>query len=211
MGTEKYYDPNLPHHNYKSCCRHFSWSAVFVGALVALGLGFLTYLLAMSAAFYFHKSDQQTLFIMTTIGIGLLAILTYLSTIISGWVAGGLVRANGVVPQTRLGILHGFVAWSLAIALGLGVLAHTHRMPMHSFLMTSAISYSIEDRTNNPRTSVTTPMLDTRTLSQITFTMFCLALLGVISSCLGGACGIKQGIEHDDELTVVRKTDINAP
>lgn len=107
-------NPDLP-----TTSRDLSWTAIIAGALVALSLSFLVHSLnaglSLSA---FTTSDTG----MTVLGIG--AMLWYLITtvvamFIAGWVAGKL--ASHFAGNAFWGIVHGFLAWSLALVIGLAL------------------------------------------------------------------------------------------
>lgn len=86
--------------------KRLSWSAIFFGALIALGLGFLLNLLGCAIGLsLFNLSNEGD--IVISIG-GLIGIITGLisSMILAGYATGYLSREYH--PQRNLGIMYGF-------------------------------------------------------------------------------------------------------
>ncbi|KTC93136.1 MULTISPECIES: hypothetical protein [Legionella] len=103
-------------------CKRLSWTAVFVGAIVGVGLSFLLGLFGAAiglSIFSMGANGVTTLAVGGLIGIVLSIIV---SMLVAGYTAGYLGRLY--CPRRNLGVLYGFTAWS--VALMLSALLTTH-------------------------------------------------------------------------------------
>lgn len=102
------------------CCKPrkcICWGAVFAGAFVAIGLGFLVYLFTAGVGLTAFTTDTTGL---TTLAIGgfiVLFFLSYFTMFLAGWTSGLAIKSHCHKPC--FGGLHGFLAWSLALVIGI--------------------------------------------------------------------------------------------
>lgn len=104
-----------------SAHRSISWSAVFAGALVATGLGFLLHLFTTGLGLSSVTTDSAG---MTSLAIGgfiWLLVTGYFSMFIAGWVSGILAQASA---QSHAGLLHGFTTWCIALIISIILATH---------------------------------------------------------------------------------------
>ncbi len=116
--------------------RCFSWSAVFVGALVAIGIGFLLnmFSVAIGLTAIAHSDSTATLVIGGFVGMIIIAIV---SMGLGGWVAGHLGASkvchdDGVAKKCNHGCLYGFTTWCVALVFAIFLSGH-----MGSFMAAS--------------------------------------------------------------------------
>ncbi|MFZ2315280.1 MAG: hypothetical protein WAW86_06455 [Gammaproteobacteria bacterium] len=120
--------------------RCFSWSAVIVGALVAIGISFLLnmFSVAIGLTAFAHTDSATTLAVGGFIGMVIVAIV---SMGFGGWVAGHMGASKAYchdgVYSCNYGALYGFTAWCLALVFAVFMSAH-----MGSFVATSTAMLS---------------------------------------------------------------------
>lgn len=195
---------------HRHCHHHFkriSWSAVLVGALIGVGLGFLLNLFSLAIGLTAFNLNQAGTLVLAAGGFIGLIIGVIVSMFVAGYAAGYLGRFY--CPQRNLGIVYGFTTWSLAL-----LLAAVLGAQMSSYLSTysNSISKSVlvispvsktEAATSEPVMikSVSTPNANnqkaltvTAPSNSLTYGAFCVFLLffiGAVSACVGGCCGMK--------------------
>lgn len=179
--------------------KRISWSAIFIGALVITGLGFLLNLFGMAiglSAVTVNTSGGTALAIGGVIGmiIGLIV-----SMIAGGYAAGYLGRVYSSHPH-NLGLLYGFATWSVALLLSAVVTtqvghyvteyAHSITNPtLHTTSQNLDEVRALSVETNTPKanrdqnSTKITASLDS--LAYGTFILFIMFFVGAISTCLG--------------------------
>ena len=195
----------LHERHYPFTFKRISWSAIFVGALVALGLSFLLNLFAVAiglSAFTVNESGATVIAIGGLIGllIGLIA-----SMLVAGYAAGYLGRLY--CPKRNLGILYGFTTWSLALVLSAFVATHvSNYASMYSRAATGSapVVATVNDNnaapvsvTTKTDTAADTANSDNQKVAKVNvtseglawgaFTLFGLFFIGALASCIG-AC-----------------------
>lgn len=101
--------------NQVDTCKRMSWSAVFAGALVGIGLSFLLNLLSMAIGLSVISTTTEG---MATVAIGgLIGLLigTIIAAFMGGFTAGALGRP--CCGMRKCGVLYGFLAWCVALIL----------------------------------------------------------------------------------------------
>ncbi|MDP1604894.1 MAG: hypothetical protein Q8M03_16710 [Legionella sp.] len=182
--------------------KRISWTAIFIGALTAVGLGFLLNLFGVAiglSAINMNSDGGTALAWGGLIGI-LIGIIV--SMVVAGYVAGYLGRLY--CPQRNLGILYGFITWTVALIL--------------SAVVTASLSQYISSYSNNVATSVVVSQNNTNTvvvetpaadndattdakpaakvattpghLAAGVFMIFALFFIGAISACVGACWGM---------------------
>ena len=101
--------------------QRMSWTAIFVGALVGAGLGFLLNLfgIAIGLSILTQKDGAAALAVGGLLGF-LIAVIT--SMVVAGYTAGYLGRTY--CPKRNLGVLYGFTTWGVALILTAAVASH---------------------------------------------------------------------------------------
>ncbi|KTD53081.1 hypothetical protein Lqui_0036 [Legionella quinlivanii] len=182
-----------PHHHW------FCWSAIIIGALVGLGLGFLLHLYSIAIGLTAFVSDNEA----TTVTIGgLIGLL--IGTIVAMGLAGFTAGFLAHVVSPGVGILYGFATWSLALLLT-AILA----MPLSSYVSTytAALAPTVNVDTGNTtaqgnQVTVQSPATEAtkaaspETLAWSGWIVFVLFAIGALSSCLGACGGIHCHRKH---------------
>lgn len=110
---------NTEHVHVNDVCRVqncISWSAIIIGALIAVGLGFLLNLFAMAiglSAFSYPTDTGSAVFAIGGFLGMLIGIIAVLAT--AGFASGYLGRFS--CPGKNLGVIYGFATWTLALIL----------------------------------------------------------------------------------------------
>lgn len=99
------------------CCGTgcFSWTAIIIGAIVGLGLGFLLNLLLAAIGLSAFTASKEGMLTLAASGFIGMVIGIMIVTFISGWISGFI---GSTKCQSRLlGILYGFSSWCIALFL----------------------------------------------------------------------------------------------
>lgn len=197
----------------KCCCvKCISWSGIIIGAVVAIGLGFLMNLFGVAiglSAFKTTEAGIKTLAIGGYIGllVGSIAVMFF-----AGWVSGYLGRAS--CRNRDVGALYGFATWCVAFIFTVLLTSHVGNFTAHAG---DALDYSNRttvnvQTTNNPDAPVVSQHPKNRTDSRssdnntivvneekavnaiglsllLTFVLF---IAGALAACFGGYCGISR-------------------
>jgi hypothetical protein len=183
-------------HPYKRVC----WSAIFVGAVVGVGLSFLLNLFSVAiglTAFTVNKTGAVALAIGGLVGI---IIAVVVSMLLAGYVAGYLGRLH--CPRRNLGIIYGFTTWCMALILSAIVTSHvSHYVSAYSNATVgstvvviengktgdvAAIDTNASPANNNQAKISATP----GAIASGAFAIFALFFIGAVSACLGACWGM---------------------
>lgn len=188
--------------NPHNCCLHrVSWSAVFAGALVGIGLAFLLNLFSVAiglTAFTPSPTGNLTLAIGGIIGLG---IGVFASMYLCGFTAGYLGRRQGM--NRNIGIIYGFTAWCVALVLTVllasqlshyvrnysDMVANTSTVVITSNETVSAVQTPAPAVKSHGKTAVVNTE-NTNVIGMSMFVMFLLFFIGAVSSCFGGYYGM---------------------
>lgn len=191
-------------HNYRRIC----WSAILVGAFVAVGLGFLLHLYGVAIGLsVFSVSDDNATVIAYGGLIGML-LGVIASMLTAGYAAGYLGRFY--CPHRNLGILYGFTTWAVALILGAVVASHmgeyasnySAELSQSAPIGAKNTSDAMSKKSEASKKSVsveTSRMADkptvnidasAKTLTWGAFILFILFFIGAISSCIGACWGM---------------------
>lgn len=209
---------------YRKKC--LSWSAILAGAIVGTGIGFLLNLfgVAIGLSAFSNTSEGVTAFAIGGF-IGLI-IIAVVSMFLAGMVAGYLGRKH--CYKRNLGILYGFLAWSVALFLAFLLVAPATRfVTQYNHTLVPSADVVVANPTGNSSTvinaqgaTVNAPALNStnsaaaattekaaNTLGMATFVTFILFAVGAFSACLGGHCGMKCKCDDDyiEETKVTRE------
>lgn len=197
------------HGDYCAPFKRISWTAIFVGALIAIGLSFLLYIFGIAiglSAVSVNDTGGSVIAIGGMIGIiiGLVA-----SMMAAGYAAGYLGRFYS--PQRNLGIVYGFTTWSVALILSSLVLTHIGNYASwygHAMVGSDSV-VQVSTSSNAPALDVKQAVVadtdtkaanDTKKVTQVTVApetlawsagiMFFLFFLGALSCCIGACWGM---------------------
>ncbi|KTD09114.1 hypothetical protein Lgra_2349 [Legionella gratiana] len=182
-----------------------SWTAILVGALIALGLGLLLGLLSIVIGLTSFKTVTNGSIVFSFGGMLGIIVCVIVATVISGYIAGYLGRLH-CSKHHHLGIIYGFITWVSSLIIGAIVLG---------ILSQNVVAYSNIARTvvaiPVPITQITTPVGSTKISSSTengekvtvvevnvtpadlasgAFLAFLVFFLGAVFSCLGAYWGI---------------------
>ncbi|MDX1836354.1 hypothetical protein DIZ81_02020 [Legionella taurinensis] len=192
----------IHHHHFK----RISWTAIFVGALIGVGLGFLLTLFSMAIGL--------SLFTLSSNGAIVLAIGGFLGVVIgliasmltAGYAAGYLGRLY--CPKRNLGIVYGFTTWTVALLLSAVAIGHISQYVAN---YPTAIPHSVKQmipvvtaNTEAVKPSASAPeaqkqaaadnsmRIDTSpsNLAWNGFVIFVLFFIGALSTCFGACWGM---------------------
>lgn len=184
------------HHRYRLC-----WSAIFAGALVGVGLGFLLHLYGVAISLSAFSSSQQGASVIAIGGLlgMLIGVIAAMAT--AGFVAGYLGRYH--YYQTHGGVIYGFITWSLILlisAMAVGPLTQYVSKYGESLSNTHQVNVSDDSAVNNAQKPVIKTVSGTNTkVAEITpeqlawsgWIIFALFFIGGLSSCIGACCGMQ--------------------
>jgi hypothetical protein len=185
------------------------WSAIFAGAFVGLGLGFLLQLYGTAISLSAYSSTPQGASVIALGGLIGMIIGVIAAMATAGFVAGYLGRFH--YYPLHGGIIYGFVTWSLILFLSAVI-----TVPMGHFVSTYentltratvVVGSNVDDTkvSNDNNTNavkhhkVTTDEPVTVSANKLAWggwTMFILFFIGAISSCVGASYGMKCKREY---------------
>lgn len=186
-----------------NCFKRICWSSIISGALVALGLNFLLGLFGVAigiSTFTLTTDGAIVLAVGGLLGISLGLVATMLA---SGYTAGYLGRMYA--PQRNLGILYGFLTWSLAIILSALLVGHINNYATTFSNVTSRSVFVVPSEKTNTSEPVTVETLPSSmdenhktikvtatatSMALSAFTLFGLFALGALASCVGALWGM---------------------
>lgn len=187
----------------KYCFRCVSWTPIFIGAIVGVGLAFLLNLfgIGIGLSAFTTSANVNTFAIGGFLG---LAFGTIVASFVSGWVAGFL----GKPYRYNFGVLYGFSAWCVALILLIILSGPTVHFVTHltQYVTNNSVVLGtnemgmnpVQPVQNNTATPAATPE-NSKDLAKVTFAIFALMFLGAISSCFGGHFGVMRR-RKDEEV-----------
>lgn len=183
------------------CRKCISWTAIFAGAFVAVGLGFLLHL--------FTSGLGLSLFAIDATGLTILAIGTFIWLFVasffimfaSGFVAGALGRT--FFPSRCHGALHGFLAWCVGLVFAIILATHVSLGTMA--FDGAARTAQIQQVT--PVTKIVTIVPNKATektanhLGMGVLAVFFIFFIGAVGSTVGGYVGAQfRGHEPEEKV-----------
>lgn len=190
--------------------KFISWSAIWIGALVGIGLGFLLQLFGSAIGLSVFTTHNGALTVAVGGVIGFL-IAMVASMFAAGYAAGYLGRAFS--QERSVGLLYGFSTWTLALILSavlmgyvgkyVGMYAQT--MAQNGVVVTVADNSVVQhfsssdnqqtEATNHhhPSPQVNLSAKDLTWMALITFIMF---FIGAAASCAGSLYGMRGRVKE---------------
>lgn len=201
----------------KQCCHKkcISWSAVIVGGLVGVGLGFLLNLLAIAIGLSAFTTTDEGIATFVAGGFAGLAIITIVSMYCAGFVAGSLGQPY-CTNRKWGGELYGFIAWCLALIFSMLLTSHTSQFIEYSSsrvnphvtivattsqkVMDTNVKQAKNKQADNKKSHVTI-VTDkaVNPLIMAAFATFFLFFVGMLASCFGGHCGMGARKNCDEQ------------
>ncbi|STX28342.1 Uncharacterised protein [Legionella beliardensis] len=183
--------------------KRISWSAVFVGALVGVGLGFLLNLFGIAIGLTAFTINSDTGATAVAIG-GLIGMLIGIiaSMVAAGYTAGYLGRHY--CPKRNIGVIYGFTTWTLALLLSAIVTAHIGNY-VASYTNNMARTGTVLSKNNTMATAANsltatstqagnggqnTVAASPESLAVSAFIVFVLFFIGALASCFGAVWGM---------------------
>lgn len=102
--------------------KRISWTAIFIGAIVGIGLSFLLGLFGAAIGLSIFSMGANGVITLAVGGLIGIAICIIVSMLAAGYTAGYLGRLY--CPRHNLGILYGFSAWTVALMLSAILTTH---------------------------------------------------------------------------------------
>jgi hypothetical protein len=171
----------------------FSWTAVFVGALVGLGLTFLLNLFSLAVGISIFAQQTNDKISISMSGTILFILVAVISTFWTGWVAGRLTVLPSV--RKRWGFLYGFCAWCISFIMTVMLLMNTlqftqfHSNFTSKNLTTIKITNQIPMLTESQGSNAET---DKKIISLNAYVTFIFFFIGATSSAIGGYVGFRE-------------------
>ncbi len=183
--------------------KRISWTAIFVGAIVGMGLGFLLNLfgIAIGLSAFIVGSDDEIM--LAVGGIAGIIIGVIVSMLAAGYATGYLSRFY--CPERNLGIVYGFTTWSVALILTAVIGA---QVSSYVTSYTNTITHSTlavpDDKTHSLATVIFKTTASTTDTNQKTIKMttsasnlawgalgvFVLFFIIALASCVGACWGM---------------------
>ena len=171
----------------------FSWTAIFVGALIGLGLTFLLNLLSLAIGMSIFTEQTNQTISFSFIGIVGFFLVAVISMFTTGWIAGKLTILSSI--RKHWGFLYGFSAWCVSFIMTVILLMNTLQFTQFHSNFTSKnltaikISNQLPMLTQSEGSNAETNKKVIALNAYVTFIFF---LVGAISSALGGYVGFKE-------------------
>lgn len=191
-------EKHIHEHSHLCAHRQISWTAIFVGALVGVGLSFLLNLFSVAIGLSVVSTSNEGLISLAVGGFVGLLIGGIISMFLAGLTAGYLGRA--FCPQRNLGILYGFTTWCLALLFAILLTSSIGRYISSyskfisnpaTIIVSSNESTSSAPETSQPNTTTNANLeKQTNTLGMGALIVFVLFFVGAVSTCFGAHYGM---------------------
>lgn len=177
-----------------------SWTAIFSGAVIGVGLNFLLNLLTLGLALSCFSIALSGKTEFSLVGFLCFCVSAMIAMFTTGWIAGKLTPR--VLLHPAWGILYGFLAWSVLLIIT--IILITNMIQYTAFHSNFSSNLTAIKITNNAP-MLTQTVADTITNSPLSINVelgkkviilnalltFILFFLGGLSSCLGGYLGYR--------------------
>lgn len=178
--------------------KRICWSAIFVGALVGLGLSFLLNLFGIAvglSAISVGPNGSASLAVGGFFGF-VIAMIAAMAA--AGYTAGYLGRLY--CPQRNLGIIYGFTTWTVVILLSAALMGsvsqYSHHIDDATFVAAQdSNTQYMKHHNGEPVARVTSDedkvvVASPAHLAQGAFLLFSLFFIGAFSTCVGACYGM---------------------
>lgn len=193
MINEPMHGTHCSTYPFKRIC----WTAIFVGALVGVGLGFLLNLFGVAIGLSAVTTNKEGAAVLAVGGVIGIFIAVIASMLVSGYAAGYLGRMH--CPKRNHGIVYGFTTWSLALLLSAVVAAPLgHYVGAYEHTIAGPVVLSQDENGMHeiavrdnlppaPKHHMTKIVASPESLACGAFLLFALFFIGAVSTCVG-AC-----------------------
>ena len=182
-----------------------SWTSVFAGALVAIGLSFLFNLFGLALGLSAYSVAPEVHKMLVAGGyLGMVASVM-ITMFIAGWVSGYLGKER--CSNKKFGILYGFITWCLTLILSIGITANLGQFitVQQSALVHNELLVKLGSNINNPACAIQANIgssddegakhlskRESMLISGSLLLTFLLFMSGAIMSAYGGYRGIRS-------------------
>lgn len=197
--------------NHK-CCKtamnRLHWTAIFAGAFVGVGLGFLLNMFSTAIGLSAYTAPSNGATVIAIGGVLGLLIGVIASMGVSGFVAGYLGRYSHCYCHG--GVIYGFITWSLALILSaLLIMPMTHYVSFYEEnidpnLAPLQVSKADVNVSTTSEPNVPAPKMmgaDPQQLVWNSWILFGVFFLGAFSSCVGACYGMRCKMEEEQNIT----------
>lgn len=213
-------------HKHLCCTKCISWTAIFAGALVGIGLNFLLNVFGLSIGLTAFTSTQEGVFAVAVGGYFAILLGSIVSMYVAGWVTGYVGRVHSICRRhIGVGILYGFITWCLALIITVLLTTHVNQFisyhkealmtpSAHSIVLNTTTNdnapvvsqQTLTDKVNNTSTThvVVNPEKAANAIGTSLFLTFFVFFAGALASCFGGYFGLK----HRAELCDSHESDV---
>lgn len=170
----------------------FSWTAVFVAALIGFGLTFLLNLLSLAIGISIFTEQTKDTITFSIIGIICFVLVAIVSMFFTGWIAGKLTRLPYI--QKYWGCLYGFTAWCLSFILTIILLMNTLQFTQFHSNFTSKNLTAIKISSKSPmltQSEGTNSETEKKVIAINAYVAFIFFFIGACSSTVGGYTGFR--------------------
>ena len=190
---------------YKTNNIHIHWTAIFAGAFIGVGLGFLLNIFSMAIGLSAYTATQDGANVIAIGGVAGLLIGVIASMGVAGFVAGYLARFYHCYCHG--GVIYGFVTWTLALMLSvLLIIPMSHYVSFYERnlnpnLVPTQISAAKGDSTVTQRNIPAKTEINASTKHQAMggWILFIMFFLGAFSTCIGACCGMRCKCEKEEK------------
>lgn len=202
MNVEVNKDYCASHHDCSHRC--VSWTAIFMGALVAMSFGFLLNLLCLGIGLSVYSPDADHQMVFAVSGFVGLVVCAFLTMVPAGFVAGKLGGAH--CTKKRAGELYGIATWAIAFIITVllassvtnfvnqtGYLVYRNSIDLRVTELAHGDLVHVQPA-NNQNNNKTVVQIDpdkaAQATSLATFATFFIYFMGLVASCLGGRMAV---------------------
>ncbi|MBA4695895.1 MAG: hypothetical protein H2069_00730 [Legionella sp.] len=182
----------------QNCCKltstHLNWAAIFAGALVGMGLGFLLNIFSMAIGLSAYTSVNGSMVVAIGGVLGLL-IGSIVAMGVAGFVAGYLGRFYHCYCHG--GVIYGFLTWSLAIMLSAALILPVTRYITfyeENLAPVTVTAADVNAAEVSQQQALPSPEkivhAHPKHLAWNGWILFLFFFLGALASCMGACCGM---------------------
>jgi hypothetical protein len=188
---------------YKTNMTRLHWTAIFAGALVGVGLGFLLNMFSMAIGLSAYTTTSTHTTAIAVGGVLGILIGVIVTMGVAGFVAGYLGRFYNCYCHG--GVIHGFITWTLVLMLSALLIGSINRyVSFYEENLDPALVPSQISTANTPASNVTADVTaeqpnapeqaideNPKHLAWSGWILFISFFLGAFSSCIGACYGMR--------------------